>query len=238
MDSRMTASLREKVSSAPSGDMPMLRLTEHGCAGDHQFEVYRMMRVALEDSKDGWATFEPRSNVMVSFRFRWLVRVVCSSLIHQLQWLHYLLLKLLHCKKLRPPPPPPSAASSFASPARAQPSPFRSRTTRRTSTLLTLALTAATKAKARTMPNLASSASARRIEARERECYDLLLRLEDTLRRSLGLEEGVGREGAGGRRKVKVKAKGRGKPGRREEDEGRFGSVQEVMQWWKEGMEE
>ncbi|KAM5535495.1 hypothetical protein V8D89_010832 [Ganoderma adspersum] len=47
--------------------------------GDYQFDVYRMMRT---HNSDRWADFRPLTNVM---------------------WLHYLVLKLLQSKRLRPP---------------------------------------------------------------------------------------------------------------------------------------
>ncbi|KDQ64363.1 hypothetical protein JAAARDRAFT_27985 [Jaapia argillacea MUCL 33604] len=47
--------------------------------GDYQFDVYRMMRNYIGK---GWTEFKPLTNVM---------------------WLHYLALKLLHSKRLRPP---------------------------------------------------------------------------------------------------------------------------------------
>ena len=150
------------------------------------------------------------------------------------QWLHYVLIKLLYNKKLRPPTV--ASPAGFASPARVVPSPFRSRTTRRTSTLL--GSSTHHKAKARTLP---TSGAVRKLEAereaREKECYDLLVQLEDALRRSLGLEEGTGRETAA--RKRKGVAKSKGKKGRRAEKdgEGRFGSAEEVMSWWENGLE-
>ncbi|PCH40873.1 hypothetical protein WOLCODRAFT_137049 [Wolfiporia cocos MD-104 SS10] len=48
--------------------------------GDYQFDVYRMMR---SHNGDSWEEYRPLTNVM---------------------WLHYLSLKLLHSKRLRPPP--------------------------------------------------------------------------------------------------------------------------------------
>jgi len=61
--------------------------------GDYQFEVYRMMRVHNGDS---WTSFKPLTNVM---------------------WLHYLTLKLLNSKRLKPPASRksvvPSSATSF-----------------------------------------------------------------------------------------------------------------------------
>ncbi|EPQ59113.1 hypothetical protein GLOTRDRAFT_136075 [Gloeophyllum trabeum ATCC 11539] len=48
--------------------------------GDYQFDIYRMMRQHIGKS---WSAFRPLTNVM---------------------WLHYLTLKLLHSKRLKPPP--------------------------------------------------------------------------------------------------------------------------------------
>ncbi|KAF7432892.1 hypothetical protein PC9H_004836 [Pleurotus ostreatus] len=48
--------------------------------GDYQFDIYRLMR---EHNGDAWEDFRPLTNVM---------------------WLHYLVLKLMRSKKLRPPP--------------------------------------------------------------------------------------------------------------------------------------
>ncbi|KAG7097200.1 hypothetical protein E1B28_004571 [Marasmius oreades] len=47
--------------------------------GDYQFDVYRLMK---EQHRDHWEAFNPLTNVM---------------------WLHYLLVKLLQCKRLKPP---------------------------------------------------------------------------------------------------------------------------------------
>ncbi|KAJ4479254.1 other/Haspin protein kinase [Lentinula aciculospora] len=50
--------------------------------GDYQFDIYRMMK---KQNQDNWDTFTPSTNVL---------------------WLHYLLTKLLHSKKLRAPAAP------------------------------------------------------------------------------------------------------------------------------------
>lgn len=61
--------------------------------GDYQFDVYRMMKAHIEGS---WKEFRPLTNVM---------------------WLHYLLDKLLHAKRLRKPIAPKKAAKASAPPA-------------------------------------------------------------------------------------------------------------------------
>ncbi|KAI5476367.1 serine/threonine protein kinase Haspin [Pseudohyphozyma bogoriensis] len=59
--------------------------------GDHQFDIYRNMRSLVGDD---WEGYHPLTNVM---------------------WLHYLVLKLLHDKKLKPPAPlPPSSTATSA----------------------------------------------------------------------------------------------------------------------------
>lgn len=70
--------------------------------GDYQFDVYRMMR---KHNGDEWEAFQPFTNVMVCDHFS-------ASLVRSnwrltawlwMQWLHYLTLKLLQSKRLRPP---------------------------------------------------------------------------------------------------------------------------------------
>ncbi|KAG5654619.1 hypothetical protein H0H81_011594 [Sphagnurus paluster] len=64
--------------------------------GDYQFDIYRMMRELISDT---WEDFKPVTNVMLT---------------HTHQWLHYLVMKLLHSKRLKVPltlrgPPKPDA---------------------------------------------------------------------------------------------------------------------------------
>ncbi|PFH51288.1 hypothetical protein AMATHDRAFT_3141 [Amanita thiersii Skay4041] len=58
--------------------------------GDYQFDIYRIMR---HHTGDDWEVFEPLTNVM---------------------WLHYLVLKLLQSKNLKPPGTRSSQTTSFA----------------------------------------------------------------------------------------------------------------------------
>ncbi|ORY72718.1 hypothetical protein BCR35DRAFT_160117 [Leucosporidium creatinivorum] len=125
--------------------------------GDHQFDVYRAMRRHVEENSEmegGWEGFHPLTNVM---------------------WLHYLSLKLLHSKKLKPPPAAPSP-TAFPSCPSVSSSPFKSRpSTRRASALPPSRSTALTletgKRKARTLPaKLADEARAKR----EREAWKML----------------------------------------------------------------
>ncbi|OSX59451.1 hypothetical protein POSPLADRAFT_1067204 [Postia placenta MAD-698-R-SB12] len=59
--------------------------------GDYQFDVYRMMRT---HNRDSWEEYRPLSNVM---------------------WLHYLTLKLLQAKKLKPPAARKTATTTTSS---------------------------------------------------------------------------------------------------------------------------
>jgi serine/threonine-protein kinase haspin len=66
--------------------------------GEYQFDIYRIMR---EHNQDAWEEYRPMTNVLVSFLLMtFLLRVVTPCA----QWLHYLLIKLLHSKHLKPPP--------------------------------------------------------------------------------------------------------------------------------------
>lgn len=65
--------------------------------GDYQFDIYRLMR---EHNGDAWEDFRPLTNVMV----RSLGPTMYACILTMLKWLHYLILKLMRSKKLRPPP--------------------------------------------------------------------------------------------------------------------------------------
>lgn len=72
------------------------------CSGDHQFDVYRYMRDHIVGA---WDCFHPMTNVMVSsFSFALLSQEIIFF--YYLQWLHYLVQKLIHSKGLRPPASP------------------------------------------------------------------------------------------------------------------------------------
>ncbi|KAF9263705.1 hypothetical protein L218DRAFT_822201, partial [Marasmius fiardii PR-910] len=60
--------------------------------GDYQFDVYRLMK---EQHRNHWEAFNPLTNVM---------------------WLHYLLVKLLQCKRLKPPAVAKKGQSSTQNP--------------------------------------------------------------------------------------------------------------------------
>ena len=71
--------------------------------GDYQFDVYRMMRAHVGEH---WVEFRPLTNVMVRplSIFFLLLRDRANDQPASVQWLHYLVLKLLHAKRLRAPP--------------------------------------------------------------------------------------------------------------------------------------
>ncbi|GAA6022924.1 hypothetical protein JCM10207_006866 [Rhodosporidiobolus poonsookiae] len=128
--------------------------------GDYQFDIYRSMRALVEQEGGGWEASHLKTNVL---------------------WLHYLTLKLLHSKKLKPPPSLPSnlgSSSLYASPARGAPSPLRRGRTRRS-----LAPSASS-----AVP-LPMSQTARRDLDLERRAHGVLVRAEEALR---GAIEGWG----------------------------------------------
>ncbi|BGP45008.1 hypothetical protein JCM10450v2_000823 [Rhodotorula kratochvilovae] len=192
--------------------------------GEYQFEVYRLMRALVVQREGGrWEGSERRTNVL---------------------WLHYLALKLLHSKRLRPPPAVHSAGTAPApSSPRAVPSPLRIRRpmTRRLSALQPPSLSLSSGAlsfpgspaqaqpRARTAPALlpggrkhvllqrAQAAEAEAL-AREQGAHDALLRAEGALNAAVdGWALGAPKKGA---------KKGRGKRG-----EG-FAGAREFAEWW------
>ncbi|GAA6035343.1 hypothetical protein JCM8097_008823 [Rhodosporidiobolus ruineniae] len=202
--------------------------------GDYQFDVYRMMRTLVEREGGGWEASHPKTNVL---------------------WLHYLALKLLHSKKLKPPAPLPSTSSTTASrfssaayppsPARPAPSPFR-RTTRRSSVLPSSSLGANSPARRpRTFPSSSStsrataplSAAQRKELEREHRAYAMLKRAEDGLGRAIeawGLGEPTRGKGRG-KKGSTTSARGRGKTVSKrddQEEEGGFASAGEFGRWW------
>ncbi|GAA5985938.1 hypothetical protein JCM11641_004835 [Rhodosporidiobolus odoratus] len=195
--------------------------------GDHQFDVYRSMRALVEKEGGGWEGSHPRTNVL---------------------WLHYLVLKLLHHNKLKPPPAPPSVtAHSYlaSSSTRAAPSPRR---TRRFSTLPSTSSTSTTASPRRanltrsTHLQLLSPQPKAEIE-QERRAYELLKRAEEGLGRVIEAW-GVARPVSGGKGSGRGKAKGKVAPkkdGRRKTvlqsdeavnaEEEAFGSAGEFARW-------
>ncbi|BGP36925.1 hypothetical protein JCM10449v2_000827 [Rhodotorula kratochvilovae] len=192
--------------------------------GEYQFEVYRLMKALVHRKSRGWERSERRTNVL---------------------WLHYLALKLLHSKRLRPPPAAfaPSIAAPAPSSPRAVPSPLRIRRpmTRRLSALQPPSLSLSSGAlsfpgspahaqpRARTAPALlpggrkhvlllrAQAAEAEAL-AREQGAYDALRRAEGALNAAVdGWALGAPKKGA---------KKGRGKRG-----EG-FAGAREFAEWW------
>src|SRR6266550_1238567 len=65
--------------------------------GDYQFDIYRIMK---DHVGSRWEGFNPLTNVMVLPEF--ILSINVSSHFF-LQWLHYIALKLLHSKDLKPP---------------------------------------------------------------------------------------------------------------------------------------
>ena len=65
--------------------------------GDYQFDIYRIMR---EHVGSDWEKFNPFTNVMVLSNLR---HRPSRSHIIAFQWLHYMVLKLLQSKDLKPP---------------------------------------------------------------------------------------------------------------------------------------
>ncbi len=79
----------------------MWNQADEGCAGDYQFDVYRMMRT---HNGDAWEDYRPLTNVMVRFLpipYIFLPRRCLRP--PNAQWLHYLAGKLLKSKRLRAP---------------------------------------------------------------------------------------------------------------------------------------
>ncbi|GAA5940393.1 uncharacterized protein JCM15063_002621 [Sporobolomyces koalae] len=144
--------------------------------GDTQFDVYRGMREVVEREGRGWQGFHPKTNLL---------------------WLHYLIDKLLHSKKLKPPtlaPTTSATAYSFASPGRAVPSP---RKTRRQSMLHSIVSSPLPpfERKARTLPSSAAllsksqkafSEQRRKEMLEEMQIWEQLRKSEQKLREVLG----------------------------------------------------
>ena len=92
--------------------------------GDAQYDVYRQMRDVVQRN---WATFHPVTNLLVS------AQADASALSRQLQliqtalmqWLHYLVGKLLRCKRLRLPRSAPGMVSKSRSIPQARRQPAR-----------------------------------------------------------------------------------------------------------------
>ncbi|GAA6060382.1 hypothetical protein JCM10212_004635 [Sporobolomyces blumeae] len=212
--------------------------------GDRQFDVYRAMKTVVERRGTGWEGFHPETNLL---------------------WLHYLVGKLLRGKKLRIPASPPSrtsnaSSSPFSSPARAVPSP---RKTRRQSLLVlgattsTLAASATTERKARTLPSnhLLSAATKhraamlsekqRREMEREVEAWESLQRAEQELERLLGdlvTDEDAARRKPGRKAgSTKRQGQGRKKVVRGKSDdatESSRGGAAEFAEWWRRERDE
>ncbi|GAA5892504.1 hypothetical protein JCM6882_005633 [Rhodosporidiobolus microsporus] len=210
--------------------------------GDYQFDIYRSMRALVEQEGGGWEGAHFKTNVL---------------------WLHYLTLKLIHSKKLKPPAPlssstfASSAYSSFPhSPARAAPSPFRK--ARRPASLAAppspfRSPAPAAGRRSRTLPSAASrtgsSSQLTRAELEvEHRAYDALVKAEAVLAQAVerwGLEISPGRgKGRAKGKKTTVAAKRSARRKTRstvevEEDEGAeettgdFASAAEVVRWWK-----
>ncbi|GAA5842371.1 hypothetical protein JCM9279_005365 [Rhodotorula babjevae] len=119
--------------------------------GEYQFEVYRRMRALVEGAQGvkgekAWRKSEPRTNVL---------------------WLHYLVDKLLHSSRLRPPPPPaPTSTTAPSSPLRPSGSTASPRraplahrpVTRRTSAAFAFAPSISSPARARTRSSIGGGA--------------------------------------------------------------------------------
>lgn len=210
--------------------------------GDLQFEVYRWMREVVEREGGEWEGRHARTNVLV----RCEPPSSADSGVEgtdstRAQWLYYLVHKLLHDKKLRPPTDlatkPSSSSYTFpSSPARAAPSPRKP--ARRTSSFassssLPLSPIAPSR-KVRTMP--ASYLPGGRNHSlylkeqeEERRAWEWLKGVEEELEKCL--ERWGLRSGKEGRKGSAKKAGPKSRKVRVEALEGGFASAGEVWRW-------
>ncbi|BGP12939.1 hypothetical protein JCM10213_004359 [Rhodosporidiobolus nylandii] len=184
--------------------------------GDHQFDVYREMRTLIELEGGGWEGSHTKTNVL---------------------WLHYLTLKLLHSKKLKPPPSLPSSSTAFSaapsSPMRAAPSPLRR--SRRTSLFPSSSMASPARRTAATNSILRLSAFEKRELEQEKRMYELLKRAEEGLGKAVerwGVSSPVAKRGRG--RKPAPAKNGRRKTVSQPAEVGEedFASAAAFGRWW------